>query len=418
MAIKDWREAPRTRRLAGVHIDVEAARRNLQIVTDHCGRPALCVVKADAYGHGAQRVAGALVNEPACRGFAVARMEEAMALRTGLSKGPGPGGTKPAIVCLGTFLAARPSSERKELIASCRETGIEPVLASAEDCRAFRELPERARRSARFHLAVDTGMAREGVAVDELFGLLVELGTIGQSPRTIWTHFSASEEPNTRATVEQLERIGAALDSAPADGVALHVENSAASLNQLADRLSVEVRNRIVFTRLGGALYGLDLRPDAEQPRLEPVMQVRTRVVQLRELPPGRAVGYGGTWTTARKSIIGLAAIGYADGLRSPTPELIWHGADRSAAVPVIGRVSMDLATVDFTDVALGGGEPRVGDEIVVLGSSRDRAVSACDHAVASGVADYAVTVGFSLRLPHDADERRRPPDVPAGVVL
>lgn len=407
----DWYEASTPRPLACVEVDTEAARRNLRTIVDRTGRPALCVVKADAYGHGAVRIANTLENEPSCVGFAVARMEEAASLRPGLT-------TAAPILCFGTFLAARRGAERKELLASCRELGVEPVLASAEDVGALLALPARALEGLRFHLAVDTGMTREGIGVSELPELWTRLREQGLESPAIWTHFSASEEPDSAATSGQLEAFVDALEGLPDLAGAIHLENSAAALHRLGERLPLDLRARITSTRVGGALYGLDLRAEPDRPRLDPVMQVRTRLVQLRTVPRGTAVGYGGSWVAPRDSVVGLVALGYADGLRSPVPDLLWHGRERTAPLAVVGRVSMDLVTVDCTEVSAEGPGPQVGDEVVVLGRSRGHALDARAHAEAAGIVDYAVTVGFSLRLPRWPEHGGQPPSAPPGSIL
>lgn len=411
--VMDWHESPGPRPVARVEIDPTAVRRNLRRVAEHAGRPALCVVKADAYGHGAARIAPALEAEPSCRGFAVARMEEAAALRPALS-------SSQPILCFGTWLAARTEAERREVLATSRSLGIEPVLASAADVQALVAMPSRHTNGLRFHLAVETGMTREGVEVDALARVIPPLIDRGMEIRSLWTHFASSEDPEAEETKAQLSTFASAAEALP-EGIGVHLENSAAALHRLGSRLPEALQRRLLATRVGGALYGLDLREGGHEPRLEQVMRVSTRIVQLRRVTAGTAVGYGGTWVAPRDSVVGLAAVGYADGVRAPTPDLIWHGPERSAPVPVVGRVSMDLISVDCTDAMQANGEgrgPEVGDELIVLGSSRGLVVDARSHAEAAGVVEYAVTVGFSLRLPRYP---QGPPDrskLPPGAIL
>lgn len=397
--------------LARLEIDVGAAQRNLRAVARASGRPAVCVVKADAYGHGALRIARALETEEACRGFAVARMEEAVELRPGLE-------TDQPILCFGTFLAARRETERRQVLTACRELDVDLVLASVDDTSALLSVPPRLRRGVRAHLAVDTGMTREGVGIDALAETCARLTAGGVELLSIWTHFASSEEPDGSASVAQLEAFARAVGDVAVPPVPVHLENSAAALHGVGDRLPAALRRRIMATRVGGALFGLDLRRGNDAPRLEPVMRVATRLVQVRRVERGTAIGYGGTWVAPRDSAIGLAAVGYADGLRIPAPALLWQGRERSARVPVVGRVSMDLITVDCTEAMDASGGPEVGDELIVLGSSRSLTVDARAHAEAAGVVDYAVTVGFSLRLPRHRGDSPSQPGLPGGSVI
>ena len=164
----------------------------------------------------------------------------------------------------------------------------------------------------------------------------------------------------------------------------LHIANSAAALHRPSSHGTL--------VRAGLALYGLD--PAGQDPNLEPVMSVRARIVQLRRLELGAEVGYGGQWTAARSSLIGVVPIGYADGYS-------WRLGDRSSVLvggrraPVVGAVSMDMITVDLTDTPA-----ELGTTITLLGADGSETVSAVELATLGVTVPYEVLCHFGLRLP------------------
>ncbi len=390
--------------LSWLEVDLEAVRSNLAAVSSTFGAPVYCVVKADAYGHGASVVAAELAKLPQCRGLVVARWEEALTLG-GLAGKP--------ILCLGSFLGAREASERLEMIEAAREMGVEIVIGSIADVDALTEtLGHRHAGDTGawwplIHVAVDTGMTREGLAVSEVAQAVERLLRCPATVRSVFSHFAESEVAHSPVTNFQQRTFAAVqglIDGCEKDPVILHIANSAASLS--SDRKPFSPDSDFEFTaRVGGALYGLDLRADGE-PSLTPAMSVRTRLVQVREVASGTPVGYGGRWVATRPSVLGLVPLGYADGLMPRPAELCWVDADGvSRRVPVVGTVSMDSSVVDLTDAVALGCPAMPGQEVVALGRSSHQTevcgpvILAEQHAALNGVSPYAVTVAFSRRL-------------------
>jgi alanine racemase len=157
------------------------------------------------------------------------------------------------------------------------------------------------------------------------------------------------------------------------------------------------------MVRPGIALYGYSRTPapgsaqsgDATAPWLQPVLSWKTRVIAVKDVPAGRAVGYGGTFVTQERSRIAVLPVGYADGfhrLLSNRGRVIMRGE----YAPVAGRVSMDLTTVDVTHVA--GVE--IGDEVILIGKSNDKTVDAREHARICETIPYEITCSISKRVP------------------
>ena len=202
------------------------------------------------------------------------------------------------------------------------------------------------------------------------------------------SHLADSEALDSQRTSSQCEvfleaqsAVKAALSSSP---TLRHIANSAAALHHK--------NTHATLVRSGLALYGID--PADREDGLRPVMSVRARIVQVREIEPGETVGYGGGWTASRLSRIGVAPVGYADGYS-------WRLANKASAlvggrrVPVVGAVSMDMVTIDLT-----GTEAGVGTEVTLLGRDGDETITAWELARLRGTVPYEVLCHFGLRLP------------------
>jgi alanine racemase len=213
-------------------------------------------------------------------------------------------------------------------------------------------------------LEVDTGMSRMGVAAEAAADALARIaGERGLRLDGVYTHLARADEEDLAATRAQLERFARVLAEARARGVApglVHVANSAGLLAgpALGDALPAELN----AVRPGLVLYGARPAPHLAAD-LRPVMTLRARVVNLRRVAAGDAVGYGGTWRAPRPTRIATVGLGYADGIPW---SLAGRGemALRGRRVPVVGRVSMDLATLD-----VGDGPAELGDAVVAFGA-------------------------------------------------
>jgi alanine racemase len=359
-------------RPAWAEIDLAAFRRNVAAIRAMLpeGAQLVAVLKADAYGHGAVELARCLDERTAM--IAVALLEEAVQLRDA-------GITHPILV-LGAL--------SEEQIAMAAERGIEVAAPSPEALRAACEVARH--NDVKLHLKLDSGMGRMGLIESDL---AEAISLIRATPRLelrgIYTHFANAPEPKDPYTLTQIatfDRLLAGLREAGVDAPLHHLANSAATVRHLVRPGE--------WARVGIALFGAETLDDHSQ-RLEPVLRWRTEVVRVKTLPPDSPVGYGLTFRTQRESRIATIAIGYADGynrLLSNSGEVLVLGR-RSK---IVGRVSMDLVTIDVTDID----GVSVGDEVVLLGRQGDEEISAEEIAGRLGTISYEVLCSVGARVP------------------
>ena len=318
-------------------LDMEALTHNLALLRRRAPHSKImAVIKANAYGHGAIPVALALTDADA---FAVARVDEGVSLREA--------GIHQRIAVLQGFIST------VELALHSR-FDLEPVIHSAlqVDILDAAALD----KPVSVWLKLDSGMHRLGFGVKEFSAYRSRLSlchSVRQPPFLI-THLANADELEDNATQCQLDLFSDQVAGLPNER---SIANSAGLLaweNSLAE-----------WVRPGIALYGASPFPNrtAAEDGLRPVMTLRTRLIAIKHLKAGDAVGYGGDWVCSRPTRMGVAAIGYGDGYprhASPdTPVLV--GGQR---VPLIGRVSMDMITVDLTECC----QAKVGDAVTLWG--------------------------------------------------
>ncbi len=358
-------------------VDLAALAHNLAAVrAAAAGSQVYGVVKADAYGHGLVEVARTLEGA-GVDGLCVALAEEGLSLRAAGVKAP-------LLVLNGAYGDAH---------ARVLSEGLTPVVYSSEQLAAFAAVAGGGDRVG-VHLKVDTGMARLGVEPVRLDALLDAMPAAIRIDG-VMTHLSSADSDDA-ATREQLARFEAALRQIRSRGHApalVHAANSAGAFNYPGGRFDM--------VRAGIALYGVrpavptGAEPDVGEGTLRPVMSLRSEVIAVRELPVGESVGYDRTFTAIRPSRIATVPIGYGDGLlraASNRASMLVRGQ----ACPVAGRVSMDLTSLDVTD--LPGCE--VGDEVVVLGEQQGAVRTAEQLAADCGTISYEVLTAISQRVP------------------
>jgi len=321
-------------RPAFAHIDLTALRHNYALARSLHGGRALAVVKANAYGHGAKLCAQALA--PMADGFAVAIVEEAVSLREA-------GITQPILVLEGAFgpddLAA---ASRHALWMVVHQREQIDMLAAHDPAQP---LP--------VWLKMDSGMHRAGFFPQDFAAAHARLSAMpGVGPITLMTHFARSDEPGVDTTARQLETFEQA--TAGLEG--------ARSLCNSGGILGWPAAHR-QWCRPGIMLYGADPMPDGAH-GLRPVMTLGSAIIGVRELAAGEPVGYGARYTTSRPTRVGLVAMGYADGYPRTVPDGT-PVAVGGRLTRLIGRVSMDMLTVDLTDLP----EARVGTPVECWGT-------------------------------------------------
>ena len=347
---------------AWVEIDLGALLRNGARVAEHTGSRLLPMVKADAYGLGAVRVACAL-QELDPWGFGVATIAEGDELRHA--------GVDCPIVVFTPVLA--------EDFDAARRARLTPALGDADSIGAWRKtgLP--------WHLAIDTGMSRAGVAWRDVATLHEAIAAA--PPEGVFTHFySAENDDGSRA--EQEERFLRIVDALPVRPSMVHAENSPAALHRGA-----AYRREWTIARPGVFLYGVGFGAGAELTP-DPVVTVRARVVDLRTIEPGDSVSYGATFRAERRSRIATLAIGYADGYRRAFSN-IGTVLIRGRRARVAGNVTMDMTMVDVTDIPC-----QIGDIATLVGRDGDELLTVNDIAAAGAISPYELLTGLRGRLP------------------
>jgi alanine racemase len=336
------------------------------------------VVKADGYGHGAAEVGAAMVRAGA-DGLCVALVEEGISLRER--------GLRAPVIAL--------SGLHRDGLEAALAHDVTPVVHDPSQLDELARVSSR--RQVTIHLKVDTGMSRLGVTLDELPAVARRLASMpGVHVAGVMTHFANADLDDPGFCEVQLARFGEARATLSAEGIhppIAHAANSAAALRLPATRLDL--------VRVGVALYGVAPFPN-DGGALLPVMRVRTEVLARRVIAAGTAVGYAGAWRAGRRTVLATIPIGYADGYfrrLSSEAEVLVHGG----RARVVGNVSMDLCTVDVTEVDRVR-EVQVGDEVVLLGAQTGPAgfgvIRAEEIAARVGTIPYEVLTALSRRVP------------------
>lgn len=325
-------------KVATAQVHTQALQHNLQVVQQCCPHAKLmAVVKANGYGHGLLKVAQTL---SAADGYAVARLEEALTLRGG-------GIVKPVLLLEGFFNP----EELPVLAANNLQTAVHSWAQLEALERA--ELPH----PLTIWLKLDTGMHRLGLRpeeVDAFCGRLARCANVCQ-PFNLMTHFACADELDSPVTPQQI-----ALFNRLAQGL-----GGARTLASSAGILAWPAAHAD-WVRPGIMLYGVS--PFADKTGvdhgLQPVMTLKSGLIAVRELKAGESVGYGGHWTSPRDTRLGVVAVGYGDGYprNAPNGTPVWLNGRR---VPVVGRVSMDMMTVELGPDA----RDQVGDEVILWGA-------------------------------------------------
>lgn len=362
-------------------IDLDAIRNNIKVARSYLDDKVklLAVVKSNAYGHGAVKVAHAALDAGA--GFlAVALAEEAVELRES--------GIKEKILVLGV--------SSREQIDLAIKYGLDICVASKSELSDAVDVASG--RKLRIHLKVDTGMGRIGfLSVSELnecIEFLSEHANI--MPVGLFSHFACADGDEPCFTSEQYRRFLGFKSLLNDNGIypECHICNSAAIF-----------RNKDMhedMVRLGISLYGyspcVGFTPDIKK-RLKPVMKIYSEIVFLKSLPKGGTVSYGATFVADKDKMIATVPIGYGDGynrLLSNKGRMIVLTDSGSYYANVVGRVCMDQTMIDVSDIP----DVRCGDRVIILGCCDGKQFDADDMAELCGTISYEVLLSFNSRIP------------------
>ena len=342
----------------------------------------LAVVKANAYGHGAERVALAL--EAAGAGLlACADIEEGIVLRRA--------GVGAPILVFGALSVSD--------LDGLFEFSLTPTISSPAAARAVQAAAAKHSKTLGYHLKIDTGMNRLGFRHDNLRRSLPELlGSPNLRLEAIFTHFATADDPERTFFNEQREHFETALKTIDElggrDRPVVHAANSAATLR--------DSRVWYDMVRPGLLLYGIVPPPMATTIPLTPVMSLTSRVVAVKGLRPGEGVGYGLRFHAEKPVTTAVIPAGYADGIDLRVSGRC-HVLIRGRRVPIVGAVSMDMMTVDVT----GLDDVSPGDEVVIIGRQGNESwqqIDAREMAAAIGTIPYEIVCRIGSRIERQYD--------------
>jgi alanine racemase len=357
-----------THPFACLDVRLDAIVENYRICQRHSGVTVAAVVKADGYGLGAVPIAQAIRQATRCDAFFVARIEEGIALR----------GALPDVRIF--VLDGCPSGAAAALITN----HLTPILNSLDQIDAWAPEARRRRRPLDAAIHIDTGMNRLGLPADELSVLSAEAPERLKDINVvlIMSHLACSEDPSAKMNREQLARFRAALAALPPAPASLSPSGGVCLGRDYA----------FDMVRPGIALYGGNPQPSKPN-AFKAVVRLTGRVLQLRRVDRGESVGYGATFHTERPATLATMGLGYADGLMRAIGNR-GAGAIDGIRAPVAGRVSMDLITLDVTEIP----SVKVGSEAEFIGDT----ISLDDMAAAAGTATYEILTNLGKRLPRN----------------
>lgn len=372
-------------------VDLAAIRHNAALCRRLAGPrgAVMAIVKANAYGHGVDRVAAALLN--VTDWFGVANLREALRVREATQ------GRARGILILGPALP----DELDTLVSQ----GFSASISQSEELEAFSLAAARCGQTARLHVVVDTGMGRIGCPPDRLQALAQQ---VRRTPHCqlegLSTHFPSADE-DVDYTRNQIGRFRQLVDPLAASAaVHVHLANSAGLIR------FPEASAFATLARPGLALYGVSPLPEIAVD-LRPALRWITRVSLVRDLPAGTSISYGRRFVTPRPSRVATLTVGYADGY----PRHL-SGQDAQVLVggrrcPVLGRVTMDQIVVDVSEA----GPVARGDEAVLLGRQGNEEITASELAAKAGTIPWEILTNLSSRVERvylPAPESTAPPSV------
>ena len=363
---------------AAIHLD--ALEQNLENMKKNLtpGTRMIGVIKANAYGHGAVPVAHLMEGKDYIWGYAVANVPEAEELRDA--------GLKKPILILGYVFP----EDYQTLV----KLDIRPAVFDYETAEKISQEAQKAGKVHPIHLAFDTGMTRIGfrhpkeslpeiLRISKLPGITIE---------GAFTHFARADEYDRSPAMVQLERyldFSRRVEEAGVEIPLHHCSNSAGIIRMPEANLNI--------VRAGITIYGIYPSSEVERDivKLEPVMELKSHVTYVKDVPAGAAISYGGTYVADRKLRVATVPVGYADGYSRQLSNKGWvliHGQK----APILGRVCMDQFMVDVTEI----GDVKKGDEVTLIGRDGDEFIGIEEIGDLCGRFSYEFACDISPRVP------------------
>lgn len=356
-------------------IDLDAIRHNIRAVHERAGVPVMAIIKADAYGHGAVEIARHIDGD--CAFFGVSSILEALELRQA-------GIEKPILILGYTPVAAFPETIRQ---------GIRPAIFRYEDALALSQAATALGMTAKFHIAVDTGMSRIGFQVTpeeaDICARIAALPNV--EAEGLFSHLATADCADLTRARHQAALFDQFDEMLHSRGVTIrlrHLDNSAGVMN---------FHCKYELVRSGIVTYGMypSTEVDPSVLDLRPALRWESRITHLKTLEPGREIGYGGTYTTTRPTRVATVPVGYADGYRRNLSGR-FYVLIRGKKAPILGRICMDQMMVDVTEIP----DAALNDTVVLVGKSGDLNISVEEIAAQGDSFNYEFVCGISRRVP------------------
>ncbi len=356
-------------------IDLDAIRHNIRAVHERAGVPVMAIIKADAYGHGAVEIARHIDGD--CAFFGVSSILEALELRQA-------GIEKPILILGYTPVAAFPEAIRQ---------GIRPAIFRYEDALALSQAATALGMTAKFHIAVDTGMSRIGFQVTpeeaDICARIAALPNV--EAEGLFSHLATADCADLTRARHQAALFDQFDEMLRSRGVTIrlrHLDNSAGVMN---------FHCKYELVRSGIVTYGMypSTEVDPSVLDLRPALRWESRITHLKTLEPGREIGYGGTYTTTRPTRVATVPVGYADGYRRNLSGR-FYVLIRGKKAPILGRICMDQMMVDVTEIP----DAALNDTVVLVGKSGDLNISVEEIAAQGDSFNYEFVCGISRRVP------------------
>ena len=379
------------------HVDLAALQANFRAIQEFVGAPRIiAVIKANAYGHGAARVALALEQAGATM-LACADIEEGIVIRQA--------GVRAPILVFGALSVSD--------LDGLFEFALTPTISTPGAARAVQAAAARHKTTIGYHLKIDTGMNRLGFRHDNLRRTLPDLlASANLRLDAVYTHFASADVPESSVFSDQRERFESAwsvvnelLPNAQSREPKAESQTHNSRIMRHACNSAALLRDSRVWydaVRPGLLLYGIVPPPLASTIQLTPVMSLTSRVVGVKGLRPGEGVGYGLRYQAESPRTIAVIPAGYADGLDTRLCGR-GHVLIRGQRAPIVGAVSMDMITVDVTSL----GDVQPGDEVVLLGrqgSESWQQIDAREIAGAIGTIPWEIVCRLGTRIERQYD--------------
>ncbi len=343
-------------------IDTLAIKHNLSVISQYAPQcKIMAVIKANAYGHGLLTVAGVLQDVDA---FAVARVDEGIQLRQA--------GFTQSITVLNGFVG-------EQELNSMIQHNLDTVVHSEHQVEVLQR--QQGKNLISVWLKLDVGMNRLGFTVDDftvIYQRLLKCALVNR-PLGLMTHLSCADKVNDDITLNQIATFKDVVSGLAGEKSIANSAGIIAWPESLTD-----------WVRPGIMLYGISPLSDDRRLDLAPVMSLHSKLIAIKNINPGEAVGYSGDWVSEKPTRLGIVAIGYGDGYpryaRNGTPVLV-----NGKRVPLVGRVSMDMITVDLSTLA----HVKIGDPVTLWGQGLlVEEIARCAQTI-----PYTLTCGITQRV-------------------